>query len=236
MAEGKEIEKVPKCRICSHEERSGIEMLALMSCMSWNICRQRVNNTFGTNFSVKTIRTHLTEHPLTPAAMQQGIILDAIKGKENTQIISGETILQTLAVQGAMDVAKGKIRCKTTQELISVLTVLQNIQSRKENQFDLESGDISNFYRIMGAFGEAVKDTVSVSQAQEIIAKANALGAGANVLNMGLQHDIIEVEPVDYMQQAVDDFKTYGRTRTRDELIDAGVFDNLEEVIDLPGM
>lgn len=234
MKKKDEIEKVPKCRICNHPDREGIEMLAMMSCASWNICRERINNTFGTNFTTETIKKHMMEHELHSAAMQQGIILDSVRGKEGAPgVISVESMMQTLLIQGMMDLAKGKIRCKTPQELIAVSNVLMNLQSRKDAQYAMESGDPSGFYSVMAAYGEAIRDTVSVSQMQEIIAKANALGANFNIGNAHVQ-DVIEVEPIDYMQQAVDDYKTYGRTRTRDELIDAGVLDNIEDELDLP--
>lgn len=229
-----EIEKVPKCRICSHPDREGIELLSLLSCSSWNICRERVNNTFGTNFTIKTIKNHLMHHELHKAALEQGIILDSIRGKDGAPgIISAESMMQTLLVQGMLDLAKGNIRCKTPQELISVVNALQNLQTRRDAQYAIESGDPAGFYGVMAAYGEAIRDTVSVSQMQEIIAKANALGANFNIANTSVA-EVIDVEPIDYMQQAVDDYKTYGRTRTRDELLDAGVFDTIEQDLDLP--
>lgn len=229
-----EIEKVPKCRICSHPDREGIELIGLLSCASWNVCRERINNTFGTNFTAETIKKHMMTHELHEAVKQQGIILDSIRGKDGSPgILSVESMMQTLMVQGMLDLAKGKIRCKTPQDLIAVANVLQNIQNRKDAQYAMESGDPAGFYSVMAAYGEAIRDTVSVSQLQEIIAKASALGANINIANANVA-EIIDVEPVDYMQQAVDDYKTYGRTRTRDELLDAGVFNSIESELDLP--
>ena len=97
----------------------------------------------------------------------------------------------------------------------------------------MESGDPAGFYSVMAAYGEAIRDTVSVSQMQEIIAKATALGANINIANATVA-EVIDVEPIDYMQQAVEDYKTYGRTRTRDELLEAGVLDMIEIDLDLP--
>lgn len=229
-----EIEKVPKCRICSHPDREGIELIGMLSCASWNICRERINNTFGTNFTTATIKKHMMEHELHKTVAQQGVILDSIRDKDGApSIISVENMMQTLFVQGMLDLAKGKIRCKSPQELISVANMLQNIQDRKDAQYAMESGDPASFYSVMAAYGAAIRDTVSVSQMQEIIAKANALGANFNIGNAGVA-ELIEVEPIDYMQQAVDDYKTYGRTRTRDELLEAGVLESLEENLDLP--
>lgn len=209
-------------------------MLGLLSCSSWNICRERINNTFGTNFTTETIKKHLLYHDLHEAAAQQGIILDSIRGRENAPgIISVESMMQTLLVQGMLDLAKGKIRCKTPQDLISVANVLQNLQTRKDAQYAMETGDPAGFYSVMAAYGEAIRDTVSASQMQEIIAKATALGANINIANATVA-EVIDVEPIDYMQQAVEDYKTYGRTRTRDELLEAGVLDTIEIDLDLP--
>ena len=125
------IERVPKCRICAHPDREGIEMVGIMSCSSWNICRERINNTFGTNFTVETIKKHMMEHELHKTAMEQGVIIDSLRGKDgSTGRISVETMLQTLMVQGMLDLAKGKIRCKTPQELISVVNTIQTVQMR----------------------------------------------------------------------------------------------------------
>lgn len=227
-----ELSKVPKCRICNSEYREGIELVALMSCSSWNVARARINNSFGTNFTVDTIKNHMMHHELHKAAMEQSVILDSIRGKDGaTGVISAETMLQTLLIQGMMDLAKGKIRCKTPGELISVINVMSNLQSKKDAQYALESGDPAGFYAVMAAYGEAIRDTVSVSQMQDIVKKANALGANFNISNIP-QAEVLEVTPVDYMQQAVEDVKTYGRTRTRDELLDAGVFDDIDRMLD----
>ena len=232
--EDAEIEKVPRCRICAHPDREGIELIGMLSCASWNICRERINNTFNTNFTTETVKKHMMEHDLHKTVMQQGVILDSLRDKDGAPgVISIENMMQTLLVQGMLDLAKGKIRCKTPQELIAVANVLLNMQAKKDAQYAMESGDPAGFYSVMAAYGEAIRDTVSVSQMQEIIAKANALGANFNIANTGVS-EIIDIEPVDYMQQAVEDYKTLGRTRTRDELLDAGIIDSNENDLELP--
>lgn len=229
-----EIERVPKCRICASPDREGIEMVGIMSCSSWNICRERINNTFGTNFTVETVKKHMMEHELHKTAMEQGVIIDSLRGKDGSSgRISVETMLQTLMVQGMLDLAKGKIRCKTPQDLISVVNTLQNVQMRKEQKMALENGDIQGFYAVMAAYGEAIKDTVSHGQLVEIVAKANALGACFDIGKVEIEEPI-EVDPKDVMSQAVKDYRERGHSRTRDELVDAGVIDRLEEGLELP--
>ena len=226
--------KVPKCRICNHEDRAGIELLGVMSCASWNICRERINNTFGTNFSTETVKKHMMEHELTRTAAEQGIIIDAIRGEDGAPgIISVETMLQTLLVQGMLDLAKGKIRCKTPQELLQVVNALQNIQDRKSAQALIEDGDIAGFYAAMAAYGTAIRDTVSPQQLVEIVMKANALGAHFDISNARYE-DTIEINPEEVMQLAVEDYRNLGRSRTRRELIEAGALDGMFDGVELP--
>ena len=147
--------------------------------------------------------------------------------------ISAETMLQTILIQGMMDLSKGKIRCKSVQELMSVLGMLQNIQMRKDQKMALESGDAQAFYAVMAAYGEAIRDTVSPGQLVDIVAKAQALGVAFNIGNARLEEPI-DVDPVDIMSEAVKDYKTKGRSRTRDELVEAGVIDAIADGLDLP--
>lgn len=234
MKKKDEIEKVPKCRICAHPDREGIEMLGMLSAASWNVCRERINNTFGTNFSVKTVKTHMLEHELHTAAAENGIIIDSIRNKNGAPaVISVENMMQTLLVQGMLDLAKGKIRCKTPQELISVANMLQNIQLRKEQKMAFENGDLQGFYTAMAAYGEAMKDTLSPGQMVEVVAKANALGAVLDIGHIPMEKPI-DIDPGDVMHQAVADYKMLGRSRTRDELVSAGVIDEIENELDLP--
>lgn len=228
------LEKVPKCRICAHEDREGIELVAILSCSSWNVCRERINNTFGTNFTVETIKRHMMEHDLTPSVAEQGVIIDSLRGKDGSSgRISVETMLQTLMVQGMLDLAKGKIRCKTPQELISVVNTLQNVQMRKEQRMALEDGDIQGFYAVMAAYGEAIKDTVSPGQLVEIVAKANALGAHFDIGKTSIEEPLDE-SPEDIMSAAVRDYRERGGSRSRSDLIEAGVLDSLEAELELP--
>ena len=209
-------------------------MLAIMSCTSWNITRERINNTFGTNFTVNTIKKHMMEHELHRTAAEQGVILDAMKGEDGAPcVISAETMLQTLLIQGMMDLSKGKIRCKTPQELLQVINVLQNIQLRKEARMSMEDGSLEGFYAVMAAYGEAIRDTVSANQLAEIVAKANALGAMFDISHTKMEEPI-DVNPVDVMQAAVEDYKKYGGGRTRQELIESGVIDDISAGLDLP--
>ena len=242
MAKSKDITHVsdepkptPKCRICKSEYKEGIELLCLMSASSWRIAAERVKNTFGESHSAAALRKHMTEHELHRTAAEQGIILDSMRGKDGAPaVISAENLMQTLLVQGMLDLAKGKIRAKTPQDLIAIVNTLQNLQTRREAKMAMEEGSVEGFYAVMAAYGEAIKDTVSANQLMEIVAKANALGATFDIGNTHFEPPI-EVNPVDVMTQAVEDYKELGHSRTRDELLEAGVIEDIEAGLDLPG-
>ena len=228
--------KSTRCPICKleEEERSSVELLAVVSCSTWRIAATRIQNTFGIEVSPAMLRKHMTEHPLCTVPSQQGIILDAIKGEDGAPgVISIETMLQTLLIQGMLDLAKGKIRCKTPQDLMQVTNMLQQVQDRKNARALIEEGDISGFYAAMAAYGTAIRDTVSPQQLAEIVAKANALGAGFDIGNARYE-DVIDVDPEAVMQLAVEDYRKLGRGRTRDELIESGAIDEMFAGVELP--
>lgn len=215
------LEKVPKCRICNHPDREGIETVGILSAASWRIAAKRINNTFGTNFTPETVEKHMLHHQLHKTAIEAGEVLEAAKDPE-TQVISGRNMLRQLIVQAALDIAKGHIKVKSIGELIQVINAYENIKRNQEMEMMMEEGDASAFYSMMAAYGEAIKDTVSPEQLALIVMKANAAGAKINIGN------IADTHPLDpsikaTLDQAVRDEQLYGRTRTRQELIEAEV-------------
>ena len=204
MKKKEEIECVSKCRICHHPDREGIEMLGMLSAASWNICRERINNTFKTNFTTKTVKTHMLEHELHTAAAENGVIIDSIRQKNGAPAV------------------------------ISVENMMQTIQLRKEQKMAFENGDLQGFYTAMAAYGEAMRDTLSPGQMVEVVAKANALGAVLDIGHIPMEKPI-DIDPGDVMSQAVADYKKLGHSRTRDELVSAGVIEEIENELDLPG-
>ena len=83
----------------------------------------------------------------------------------------------------------------------------------------------------MSAYGSAIRDTCSPEQVTAIVTKANALGAAFNIGNVPKEHPIDpDVERV--LRQAAIDKRELGHTRTREELIEAGVIDPRR--LDLP--
>lgn len=228
-----------RCKFCKldDETRAGAELIGALGAASWNIAARRINNTFGLSLTSDCVRKHMTQHELTKTALETGVLIDAIRGEDGAPgLISIETMFQTLMVQGMLDLAKGKIRCKSPAELIQVANVLRQIQASKEAQMELESGDAQGFYKVLAAYGEAIRDTVSPEQMRLIVAKANALGPVLDIGHIPIEKPI-DVAYEDIMGQAVKDYKTLGRARTRDELVESGALDDLsslDDELDLP--
>lgn len=221
----------PRCKICNHPDREGIEMLGVISCASWGVCARRINETYGTNFTRDCVKKHMTEHLLHETSVEAGVIIDGLTDGD-TPRISVESMLQTIFIQGFSDLAKGKIRCKNVNDLLSVISVMNNLQRSKEAKMAMENGDMQGYWAAMAAYSEAIKDTVTPGQLNDIVTKANALGAAFNIGNVQLEHPI-DIQAVD-MSRAVEDYKRLGRGRTRKELIDAGVIDVQFDGLDLP--
>ena len=215
------LEKAPYCTICKHPDREGIETVGILSAASWRIAAKRINNTFGTNFTPETVEKHMLHHQLHKTAIEAGEILESAKDPE-TQVISGQNMLRQLIVQAALDIAKGHIKCKTINEVIQVIGAYENLKRNNEMEMMMEEGDASAFYAMMAAYGEAIKDTVSPEQLALIVMKANAAGAKINIGNISATHQL-DPSIREALDQAVVDQQTYGRSRTRQELIEANV-------------
>lgn len=219
QARKKDVEKA--CPICQHEDRDGIEMLGLLAAVSWRICARRINNTFDTSFTPKQVEEHMTHHMLHKTATEAGVLLGAMTDTDRP-FVSVENMLQTLMIQGMLDLAKGSIRCKTPSELMNVMNMLMRVQDRKRAQELLDEGDAAGYYAAMAAYAEAMRDTVSPEQLQLIVLKAKTLGAHFNIGNIPTEHPLGEgVQGV--LDQVVMDEQHLGRGRTRKELADDGV-------------
>lgn len=215
-----------KCPICKHEDRASIEMVGLMGAFTWNMSTKRINNTFGTHFKVADVENHMKSHLLTRTVADAGVILSSMVDDEVPRV-SFESILQTLLIQGMRDVAAGALRCKTPRELIDVAQTLMNLQRSKETQLAFGDGDVSSFYTVLAAFGEAMRDTLPPSTLDEVARKASALGAKFNIGNLRLERpEVPDVSSA--LLQCVRDHEELGHGRTRDELVKAGVIPALD--------
>ena len=213
----------PNCSICRSEAREGIEMLGILAASSWRIAARRINATFDTNFSATTVENHMMHHTLHSTAVNAGIVLDAITD-DDSPTISPEVMLKQLLVQGALDIARGNMKCRTPDELMRVIQMIVTLQQKNDTALQMENGDAEGFYGAMSAYSEAIKDTCSPEQISEIVTKANSLGAAFNIGNVAESHPI-NGDVQKCLQQAVEDKRKLGHGRTREELINAGVID-----------
>ena len=211
---------MPNCPICNHEDREGIEMLGLLAASSWRIAAKRINNTFGTSFTAHQMEEHMMHHVLHSTAKNAGLILDAITD-DDSPVITPEVMMRQLLIQAALDIARGNIKCKTPDEVMRLIAMIEHLQEN-DTKYQMENGDAEGFWNAMSAYGSAINSTCSPEQVTAIVQKANALGAFFNIRNTPKAHPIDpNVERV--LNQAAIDMRELGRTRTREELIADGV-------------
>lgn len=209
------------CAICKSPDRAGIEMLGVLSAANWRIATERINNTFDTDFTVACVKKHMMEHPLHNTAVEAGEILDSAIDPDKP-VITTKNMLRTLILQGAQDLAKGKLKVRNVQELLAVMNQYEAMRRQEEMQMAMEEGDATAYYAAMAAYAEAIQDTVSPQQMAAIVMKANALGATFNIANVATAHN---VDIAGSLAAAVHDVEENGRARTRKELVDAGVIE-----------
>lgn len=212
---------VRNCPICKHVDRAGIEMLGVLSAANWRIATERINNTFETDFTVACVRKHMMEHPLHNTAVEAGEILDSALDPDKP-VITTQNMLRTLIIQGAQDLAKGKLKVRNVQELLAVMNQYEAMRRQEQMQMAMEEGDATAYYAAMAAYAEAIQDTVSPQQMAAIVMKANALGATFNIANVAQSHNI---DLASNLALAVHDVEDNGRARTRNELIEAGAIE-----------
>ena len=117
------------------------------------------------------------------------------------------------------------------ERILKDMDDLQGLRNGAAYQQEAERGDADGFWGAMSAYGSAIRDTCSPEQVTAIVTKANALGAAFNIGNVPKEHPIDpDVERV--LRQAAIDKRELGHTRTREELIEAGVIDPRR--LDLP--
>ena len=87
--------------------------------------------------------------------------------------------------------------------------------------------DAIPFYAVLAAYGEALRVNLTPEQLRAVVRDANEYA----VIGQSLEPDW--EPPADCMAQCVEDVKTFGRARTRGELLDAGII--AEDELELPG-
>lgn len=204
------LEIVPRCPVCEHEERDGIETIAALGCIvTWTVATRRVNATFGTSFKVETLRRHMTEHPLHREVAEQDVVMESIRGENGAKSVSPQRILDALLMQGALDVSKGWLKPTSVSELMQVMQMSMNIADREDRQRAANEVDSSSFYAVMGAWGEALRSTLTPAQLATVVAKAHALGSAFDMTRVETARpDRVDVDSA--LDRAVEDYRRRG--------------------------
>ncbi len=204
------LEIVPRCPVCSHEARDGIETVAALGCIvTWGVAAKRVNATFGTDFKAETLKRHMTRHPLHREVAEQDVIMESMRGENGAKSVSMQRLLDTLLMQGALDVSKGWIKPTSVSELMQVMQMSMNVAEREDRRKAAETIDPSDFYAVISAWGEAMQSTLTPNQLALVAAKASALGAHLDITRMSVERtDRVDVDAV--MEDAVEDYRRRG--------------------------
>lgn len=238
MASEKNIEKRKRgttCRICNHPDRAAIEMTCVTgAALTWAELTKRVNAAFGTDFRPRSLKNHMQSHHLQETALEAGIIMKGIVNEdgENPRI-TAQSMLQTMFIQGARDVAEGKIRPRNVGDMLQIMEAMERLQKSQEEKDYMSDGDRQGFYMALAAISEAVKSVVTPDQLAAIVSRSQAIGMKLDFTAIPV-HQAVDVTAVDY-DMIVDDYKTLGRARTREELVADGVIvdeDALNSVLD----
>lgn len=219
-----------KCKVCSHPDRAAIEMTCVTgAALSWTELASVVNKAYGTDFRARTLQNHMANHHLEETALEAGIIMKGIVNEDGeTPRITAQSMLQTMFIQGARDVAEGKIRPRNVGEMLQIMEAMERLQKAQEERDFMADGDRQGFYMALAAIGEAVKSVVTPEQLASIVARSQAIGMKMDFTAIPVQA-AQSVTEIDY-DVIADDYDRLGRARTREELVAAGVMTDEEEL------
>lgn len=219
-----------KCRICNHPERAAIEMTCVTgAALSWSELARVVNRNFKTSFRHDSLKNHMQNHHLKETAVEAGIIMKGIVNEDGeTPRITAQSMLQTMFIQGARDVAEGKIRPRTVGEMLQIMEAMERLQRAQEEKDFMADGSMQGFYTALAAISEAVKSVVTPEQLAAIVARSQAIGMKLDFTAIPVQEPV-SVTDIDY-DMIIDDYKRLGRARTREELVADGAVADVEEL------
>lgn len=202
--------------------------------LSWNELTKVVNRNFESEFKPRTLQNHMQRHPLKETALEAGIIMKGIVNEDGeTPRITAQSMLQTMFIQGARDVAEGKIKPRNVSEMLQVMEAMERIQKSQEEKDYMSDGDRQGFYTALAAISEAVKSVVTPEQLTAIINRSQAIGMKMDFTSIQVATPV-SVTDIDY-DIIAEDYKRLGRARTHEELVADGVItdeDALNSVLD----
>lgn len=206
----------PRCGICKHPRREGIETLAITSLGNWAETTRTINRNFGTNFEDKSVKRHMTAHRISAQVRRVGLALSDVQGDD--PLLTAHGIVKVMLAQALSDVAAGRIRAKNVSQVMQLV----NMDAKLSGDIDGDAADISaerqEMYRQISVIADILRSTLPPDQLESVMRSAGDY-------NLKLAEVPAIVEDADPMALAVEDMRTLGRRRTRAELIEAGLFD-----------
>lgn len=229
----KKKEKRTRCSICNHPERDAIEMQCIVgAALPWTELTKKVNRTFKTHFHVDTIKNHMRNHKLKETAVETGIIMKGVVNEDGeTPRITAESMLQTMFVQGAMDVARGYLKPKNVNEMVNLIDAMQRFQEQQKEKDLLADGDKQGFYTALAVISEAVKSVVSPEQLAKIVSRSQTMGMKIDITDIPIEQTST-INDIDF-EVIEEDYKRLGRGRTREELVRDGVIQEEDRINDI---
>ena len=214
-----------RCGICNHPQREGIEMTAIVSLTSWNETTRTINRNFNASFDPKSVKKHMTDHRISAQVRRAGIMLADVQG--NDPLLTAHGLVKVLLSQALTDVAAGRIKARNVSQVMQLVEMDRRFGGEDTSQE--ADAERSEMYRQVSLIADILRSTLDPQTLDAVMARA-----GEYNLRIADVPELAEYEEVDDpMQQAVEDMRTLGHTRTRRDLIEAGLFDEEDsEVIE----
>jgi len=175
-----------QCVICKHPMREAIESIAMTGGYSWYQATQRINDKFGTNFAVQTVKSHMLKHDKSETVIKAGIYLGEVMGED--KFFTSHGILRVLILEALQKVASGEIQIKNVQELMQAIMLDKSYIEMYDRNARLaeENGQTQQFMAQIGILAKSLKEYVDPAQLETAMRAA---------MSEGLRVDIQTVEP-----------------------------------------
>ena len=214
-----------RCGICNHPQREGIEITAIASMTSWSETSRTINRNFNTNFDPKSIKKHMTDHRISAQVRRAGIMLADVQGED--PLLTAHGLVKVLLSQALTDVAAGRIKARNVPQVMQLIEMDRRLGGEDVVQ-DVDA-ERHEMYRQVSLIADILRSTLDQETLDSVMARAGEYNLHLAEVPELAEYEVIE----DPMQQAVEDMKALGHTRTRQDLIEAGLFDEEDsEVIE----
>jgi hypothetical protein len=217
--------KISQCKICTHEYRDAIEILAL-SGLSFKQTSDYIKREYGINVSHDSVRRHMLNHTSLERGQSASILISEADDPDE-QLLSPRGVAKLLAAQVLTKLVRGDLEVNSMTEAIRILTLQETARNNDLAQDISAVGQsVEEAYRQLGYIMTALRDTVPERFLEAAVKKAWSLGLGEEISSLA-EVPIYQLEamPEVDMSRAIEDYKTKGRSSTREELEDEGYFE-----------